>query len=293
MSGKWLLGLIVAAFILLLLNMSIFMVNPAQWVLMFRFGKVVQTQFEPGLHFKTPLVNKVLRFDKRVLTLDSQPERFLTVEKKNLLVDFFVKWQIVDPLKYYRATGGSEDAGRARLGEIVKNELRNEFGARTVQQVVTGQRSEVMASMRVEANKATQGFGVKIVDVRIKRIDLPKEVSGAVFDRMRSERTQVARRYRAEGAQLAEQIRAQADKQRTIILAEADKKSQTLRGAGDAKASQIYAAAYNKDPEFYAFYRSLRAYREGLDSHHSVLVLSPDSQFFKYLESAKPCGKNC
>lgn len=288
MNGKWLLGVIAAAIALLLLSLSMFTVGPAQYALMFRFGKIVETQFQPGLHFKAPFVNKVIKFDKRVLTLDSAPERFLTVEKKNLLVDFFVKWRINDPLKFYRATGGSESAGAARLAEIIKNGLRSEFGSRTVQQVVSGERSQVMAAMRVEANQAAGEFGVGIVDVRVKRIDLPKEVSGAVFDRMRSARKQVAQQYRAEGAQLAEQIRAKADKQHTVIIADAQKQAQQIRGEGDAKASAIYAAAYGKDPDFYAFYRSLNAYRESLDGKRSLLVLSPDSQFFKYLQSAKP-----
>lgn len=292
MSTKWLSALVAVVVALLLLNMSIFTVNPAQWALMFRFGKIVDTTLAPGIHFKTPLINKVLRFDRRVLTLDSPAERFLTVQKKNLLVDYFAKWRIVDPVKFYRATGGSEDVARARLGEIVKNEMRNQFGSRTVQQVVTGERTELMQALRTDANKAAGEFGVAIVDVRIKRINLPQEVSSAVFDRMRSERAQVAKRYRAEGGQLAAQIRAKADKERTIILADAQKQAQQIRGEGDAKAAAIYAAAYNKDPEFYAFYRSLRAYREGLNGKHSVLVLSPDSPFFKYLESPR-CGKNC
>ncbi|HET7369487.1 MAG TPA: protease modulator HflC [Gammaproteobacteria bacterium] len=285
MSTKWLATLVVIAVALFLLSLSIFTVNPAQSAIMLRFGDIVKADFEPGIHFKTPFVNKVVRFDNRVLTLDSPPERFLTVNKKNLLVDYFAKWKITDPVTFYRATGGNENTARARLGEIVKNELRAEFGTRTVQQAVTGERSELMKELRVEANKSTDDFGVAIVDVRIKRIDLPTEVSGAVFDRMRSERAQVAQRYRAEGAKLAEQIRAEADKRRTIILAEAQQKAQEIRGQGDAAASAIYAAAYNLDPEFYTFYRSLRAYRESLDSDDSVLVLSPDSQFFQYLEN--------
>ncbi|HET7569455.1 MAG TPA: protease modulator HflC [Gammaproteobacteria bacterium] len=293
MSAKWLAGLVATAIVLLLLDLAIFTVNPAQWALMLRFGKIVDTQFDPGIHFKAPFINQVVRLDKRVLTLDSPPERFLTVNKKNLLVDYFAKWQITDPVKFYRATGGNEDAARARLGEIVKNELRAQFGTRTVQQAVTGERAELMQDLRVEANKATSDFGVKIVDVRIKRIDLPTEVSGAVFDRMRSERAQVAKRYRAEGARLAEQIRAKADKQHTIIIADAQKKAQQIRGEGDAKAAAIYAVAYNKDPAFYAFYRSLRAYRASLKGDNSVLVLSPDSRFFQYLETPKGCGKSC
>ncbi|HET6655551.1 MAG TPA: protease modulator HflC [Gammaproteobacteria bacterium] len=293
MSTKWLVTLAVIAVALFLLNLAIFTVNPAQSAIMLRFGDVVQKHFEPGIHFKTPFVNKVVRFDNRVLTLDSPPERFLTVNKKNLLVDYFAKWRITDPVKFYQATGGNENTARARLGEIVKNELRAEFGTRTVQQAVTGERSELMQELRVQANKATDEFGVAIVDVRIKRIDLPTEVSGAVFDRMRSERAQVAQRYRSEGAKLAAQIRAKADKKHTIIVAEARQKAQEIRGQGDAAASAIYAAAYTKNPEFYTFYRSLRAYREGLDSDDSVLVLSPNSQFFQYLESPKGCGKNC
>jgi membrane protease subunit HflC len=293
MSTKWLASLVAVAIALFLLNLSIFTIDPAQSAVLLRFGKVVSADFKPGIHFKAPFVNKVRQFDKRVLTLDGPPERFLTVNKKNLLVDYFAKWQITDPLKFYRATGGSEDTARARLGEIVKNELRAQLGSRTVQQVVTAQRSELMHKLRKEADNATNAFGVKVVDVRIKRIDLPTEVSGAVFDRMRSERAQAARRYRAEGSKLADQIRAKADKQHTIILANARQKAEQIRGKGDASASAIYAAAYKKDPEFYTFYRSLRAYRETLGGSKSMLVLSPDSTFFQYLKNPKPCGKNC
>ncbi|HET6724629.1 MAG TPA: protease modulator HflC [Gammaproteobacteria bacterium] len=293
MSAKWIVGLVITAIVLLLLDLAIFTVNPAQAAIMLRFGKVVQTDFQPGIHFKTPFVNQVLRFDNRVLTLDSPPERFLTVDKKNLLVDYFAKWQIVDPVKFYRATGGNESTARARLGEIIKNELRAQFGTRTVQEAVTGERSELMKALRSEANKATDDFGVKIVDVRIKRIDLPSEVSGAVFNRMRSERAQVASRYRAEGGKLAEQIRAKADKQHTVILADARRQADQIRGQGDGQASAIYAAAYSKDPGFYTFYRSLHAYRHSLTGDKSVLVLSPDSKFFQYLETPKGCGKSC
>jgi membrane protease subunit HflC len=285
MSMKWLFSGIGIIIVLLLLSMSTFTVTPAQWAMVLRFGKVVDTHFEPGLHFKAPFVNQVLRFDKRVLTLDGQPERLLTVNKKNLLVDYFAKWQITDPVKFYRATGGNEDTARARLGEIIKNKLRASFGSRTVHEALTAQRSQLMKGLRSHANKSSKDFGVRIVDVRIKRIDLPSEVSGAVFDRMRSEREQVAKRYRAEGNKLAAQIRAKADRKHTVIVADAKRQAQQIRGQGDAKASAIYARAYGRNSSFYTFYRSLRAYRQGLASKNSVLVLSPDSTFFKYLES--------
>lgn len=289
MSAKWLVsGLAAVAIVVFLLNEAVFTVNPAQSAIMLRFGKIVRSDFDTGIHFKMPLINEIRRFDKRVLTLDSPPERFLTVNKKNLLVDYFAKWQIDDPVRYYRATGGNEKTARARLGEIVKNQLRAEFGTRTVQEAVTGERSKLMQDLRVNANKSSGEFGVSIVDVRIKRIDLPKEVSGAVFDRMRSERAQVAQRYRSEGGKLAEQIRAEADKERTIIIANAQRKAEEIRGQGDAAATRIYAAAYGQDAEFYNFYRSLSAYREALDSDQSVLVLSPESTFFHYLKTPEP-----
>lgn len=286
MSTKWLAGLVAVVIVLFLLNMAIFTVTPAQSAILLRFGEITKTDFKPGIHFKVPFVNTVLHFDKRVLTLDNPPERFLTVNKKNVLVDYFAKWQITDPSKFYRATGGNEATARNRLGQIVKDELRAQFGSRTVQEVVTAERSELMQKLRAEANQSSGEFGVRIVDVRLKRIELPGEVSGSVFARMRSERAQVAKRYRATGSQLAEAIRAKADKQKTIIVADARKKAEEIRGQGDAKASRIYAAAYNEDPEFYTFYRSLRAYRESLGGDKSVLVLSPDSQFFQYLEQS-------
>lgn len=285
MSTKSLIGVIVVIVVLVLANMSTFTINPAQSAIMLRFGKIVKTDFKPGLHFKTPFINQVVRLDKRILTLDSRPERFLTVNKKNLLVDYFAKWQIVKPVKFYRATGGSEVTARKRLGEIIKNKLRAQIGSRTVREVVTAERAELMHKLRDEASQSSHDFGVEIVDVRIKRIDLPKEVSSAVFNRMRSERAKVAKRYRAEGSKLAEKIRATADKKYTIILADAHRKADKLHGEGDATATNIYASAYNKDPEFYSFYRSLNAYKDSLKGKNSVLVLSPDSEFFKYLES--------
>ena len=276
---------IVALLVFLGLN-AFYTVDQRELAVEFRFGQIIRTDIEPGLHWKWPLIDRVRFFDGRILTLDNQPERFLTVEKKNLMVDFFVKWRISDVARFYRATAGSEQIAVNRLSEIIKNGLRDEFGKRTLQEVVSGERSEIMQDATSNANKMVQDFGVTIVDVRVKRIDLPDAVSGKVFERMEAERAQAASKIRAEGSQDAEQTRADADRQRTVILADAYAKAQKLRGEGDATASEIYAKAYEKDPDFFAFYRSLQAYKQALPGKGDVLVLDPDSEFFKYFKSA-------
>lgn len=273
---------ILIALIVLVLLLSVFTVGEREYAIKFRFGEIVRSDYEPGLYFKTPLVNTVRKFDKRILTLDNQPEEFLTAEKKNVIVDFFVKWQITDIENYYRATGGREEAAQHRLLQIMKDGLRNEFARRTVQQVVSAERAEIMDIMTKVARDAAHEFGITIVDVRVKRIDLPDEVSNSVFDRMTQERARVAAQLRAEGAEAAERIRAEADRKRTVILAEAYRDAESIRGEGDAKAAEIYANAYERDAEFYAFYRSLEAYRRSIGNGQDVLVLEPDSEFFRY-----------
>ncbi len=265
--------------------MSVFTVDERQLAIKFRFGEIIQTDYVPGLHFKVPFINNVLKFDKRILTLDNRPERFLTVEKKNVIVDFFVKWRITDATKFYVTTRGSETTTAQRLLEIIKDSIRGEFAKRTVVEVVSAERSALLDNMMATARKAASELGIDIIDVRVKRIDLPAQVSGSVYDRMREERVRIAKQLRAEGAEAAETLRAEADRKRTVLLAEAYRDSEKIRGDGDAAAAEIYANAYDKNREFYAFHRSLQAYRSAIGNGNDLLVLEPDSEFFRYLNS--------
>ncbi len=266
---------------------SLFVVDQWQLALKFRLGQIVQTNFKPGLHFKLPFINNIRKYDGRILTLDTQPTEYLTKEKKNVIVDFFVKWRISNVENFYkRMSGGSERVARERLFNIINNGLKNEFSNRTIQEVVSGERSEIMANITQQANVQAKEFGIKVVDVRIKRIELPKEVRRFVYLRMSAERKRVANELRATGEEEAEKIRAEANRQKTVLLAEAYKQAQEIRGTGDARAANIYAREYRKNPEFYAFYRSLEAYRQTFNKSSDVLVLQPDSQFFKYFSNA-------
>jgi len=260
----------------------VFKVDETQYAVLFRFGEIVKTDFEPGLHFMLPVVNTVKKYDDRVLNLENRAESFLTGEKKNLIVDFFVKWKISDVTAYYRATQGDETIAGQRLLAIMKDSLRAEFARRTVKEVVSADRRAIMEVMTVNANQATKEFGITIVDMRVNKIELPDEVLESVFKRMRTERERTAKQFRAEGAEQAEKIRAEVERERAVILANAYRDSQRIRGEGDATASAIYARAYGKDPEFYSFHRSLEAYRRALGSGNDVLVLEPDSEFFRY-----------
>lgn len=268
-----------------LLYLSTYTVAEWQTAIKFRLGEIVATDMEPGLHFKFPVINRVETFDARVQTLDEEPQRFLTVEQKNVIVDTFVKWRIGDVREYYVTVGGDPDRANLRLSEIIRNGLRNEFGERTVQQVVSGDRSEIADTLREQTRKAANALGMDVVDLRIRRIDLPEDVSESVFQRMVTERQQVAREFRAEGEEEAERIRADADRQRAVLLAEARRDAQRIRGEGDAEAAAIYAEAYSAAPEFYRFYRSLEAYRNSFEGDENLLVLSPDSPFFRYFDS--------
>ncbi|MDX1442983.1 MAG: protease modulator HflC [Gammaproteobacteria bacterium] len=259
-----------------------FTVSEREHAIKFRFGEILRSDYEPGLHFKIPFVNNVRKFDNRVLTLDNQPEEFLTEEKKNVIVDFFVKWQITDVDSFYRATSGFESNATQRLLKIMQDGLRNEFAKRTVKEVVSAERTEIVDRMTREAQNAAKEFGISVVDVRVKRIDLPDAVSSSVFQRMTQERNRIAAQLRAEGGEAAERIRAEADRNRTVILAEAFRDAERLRGDGDARAAEIYANAYERDAEFYSFYRSLEAYRKSIGGGQDVLVLEPDSEFFQY-----------
>ena len=271
---------------LLVVATSFFIVDERQVAIKFQLGKIVESEYEPGLHFMKPLfINNVRKFDKRILTLDTRPERFLTGEKKNVLVDFFVKWRIQDPATYYTAFGGDERQAALRLLQIIKNGLNNEFENRTIQQVVSGERAAMMDNLTVHSNEQVTQFGIEVIDVRIKQIELPDEVREAVFQRMRAERSRVAAELRAQGDESAKGIRAVAERERTVLLAEAQRDADTMRGEGDARATAIYADAYGKDAEFYGFYRSMNAYRGALSSTQDVLVLQPNSEFFKYFNS--------
>ena len=275
----------VVATALVVFAMSMFTVDQRQYAVVFQLGEVKRAIAEPGLYFKMPMVQNVRYFEKRIITLDNaEPERFITSEKKNVLVDSYIKWRIVDPKLYYISVGGDESRARTRLNQTVNAGLREEFGKRTVHDVVSGERDKIMDKMREKADADARKIGVEIVDVRLKRVELPTEVSDAVFRRMEAERKRVANELRSEGAAEAEKIRADADRQREVIIAEAYRDAQKLKGEGDAKATAIYGAAFGQNAEFYAFYRSLEAYRSSFKSKNDVLVVEPNSDFFKYMK---------
>lgn len=288
--GTLVIGLIV---VLLVMGMSVFVVDQRQNAIVFRLGEVIAIKKEPGLYFKVPLLDNVRFFDIRILTIDSaEPERFLTSEKKNVLVDLFVKWRITDVRSYYTSVAGEEMRAQTRLLQTINDGLRAEFGNRTVNDVVSGERDKIMELMRNKANEDASKIGVEVLDVRLKRVDLPQEVSESVYRRMEAERKRVANELRSTGGAESETIRADADKQREVILAEAYRDAQRIKGEGDAKASATYARAYEINPEFYTFYRSLEAYRASFKSRNDILVLEPNSEFFRYLKSGgNPGGK--
>jgi membrane protease subunit HflC len=268
--------------LLILVYMSVFYVNEHEKAILFRLGEMVESDFQPGLHVKAPIINKVSTFDARVLTLDAKSERFLTSEKKNVIVDSFAKWQIGDVGLFYTTVGGDEYQANLRLDQIMKDALRSEFGLRTIKQLISEDRSELGRTLLDKLTPAASKFGIKLIDIRIKRIDLPQEVSSSVYQRMRAERERVAREFRSQGSESAEQISAEADKQKQVILANAVRDGENIRGRGDALSADIYANSYGKNPEFYAFYRSLQAYQVAFEKTQDTLVLKPDSDFFKY-----------
>ncbi len=289
MNNKLGMTVVAAVILLIIVSMSIFVVDTRQKGIVFRFGEIVYVINQPGLYMKIPLIDNVRYFDARLLTIDSaEPERFLTKEKKNVLVDLFVKWQISDVQLYYISVNGDESRAQIRLLQTINDGLRAEFGKRDVHEVVSGERDVIMERMREKANEDAVKIGVVVRDVRLKRVDLPQEVSESVYGRMRAERTRAANTLRSEGAAESEKIRADADRQREVILAKAYRDAQRLKGEGDAKASAIYARAYEQNPEFYAFYRSLDAYSKTFRSKSDVLVLEPNSEFFKYFKNSKP-----
>ena len=284
------LGVLFLGFVLL--TQSIFVVKETERAVKLRFGEIVEYDVEPGLHFKLPVVNTVRKFDARILTLDAAPQSYLTSEKKALTVDSFVKWRVSDVAKYYTTTGGDEERLRRLLILRVDAGLRNEFGTRTVKEVVSGQRDELMDKLSNQLNLiAIDELGVEVIDLRVKKIDLPPEVSESVFNRMRTERERLAKELRAQGNEVAEKIRATADKDKTIILADAYREAEEIKGNGDAIATATYANAYSKDPEFYDFTRSLKAYQSTFESKSDILLINPDSDFFKYLDDSKAQNK--
>jgi membrane protease subunit HflC len=264
-----------------------------QWemALKLQLGEIVESKYEPGLHFRVPLVQSIVTFDRRIQTLDSRPQRFLTLEKKDVIVDSYVKWRISDGARYYRATGGDPFMTATLLSDRINTSLRDEFGKRSVQEVIAGDRVQIMELLRQDANEKASEIGVEVVDVRVKKIDLPPEVSESVYNRMRAERERVARDLRAQGAEAAERIRADADRQQVVIRAEAYRDAERLRGEGDSKAAEVYAKAFNRDPDFYAFTRSLEAYRKSFSSGGNLMVLDPNSDFFRYLKDKQGQGR--
>lgn len=289
MSNKSLVALIAGVVLALVLWNSFYIVAQTERAVLLRFGKIVETNVEPGLHVKIPYVNQVRKFDARLMTLDAPTQRFLTLEKKAVMVDAYAKWRVADAERFYTATSGLKQVADERLSRRLESGLRDQFGKRTLHEVVSGERDVLMADITASLDRmARKELGIEVLDVRVKAIDLPKEVNRSVFERMSTEREREAREHRAKGKELAEGIRADADRQSRVLLAEAYRQAQEVRGEGDARAAAIYAEAYKRDGEFYAFYRSLQAYRESFANKSDVLVLDPDSDFFRYLERTRP-----
>jgi membrane protease subunit HflC len=292
MNNSKIIGLVILVVVLVLGYASLFTVDERELAIKFRLGEIVKADYEPGLHLQTPFINNVRKFDRRILTLDARPANYLTKEKKNVNVDFFVKWRISDVSTYYTSmSGGNERVATERIYTTINDGLRGEFSNRNIQEVISGERATIMSDMTTQANEQLGRFGIKVVDVRVKRIDFTETISDSVYRRMEAERTRVAKDLRSRGAEAAEIIRANADRQRTVLLAEAYKQAQETRGEGDAKAAEIYAKAYNQNKEFYSFYRSLDAYKASFGTEGDVLVIEPDSDFFDYFKDATPGRK--
>ena len=288
MGNKSLIALIGAVVLALVAWSSFYIVAQTERAVLLQFGRIVEADVKPGLHVKIPYVNQVRKFDARLLTLDSPTQRFLTQEKKAVMVDAYAKWRVADAERFYTATSGLKQIADERLSRRLEAGLRDQFGKRTLHEVVSGERDGLMADITRSLNTmASKELGIEVVDVRVKAIDLPKEVNRSVFDRMSTEREREAREHRAKGSELAEGIRADADRQRRVLLAEAYRESEEARGDGDAQAAAIYSKAYSQDQEFYSFYRSLKAYRESFSSKGDVMVLDPNSEFFQFLNKAK------
>jgi membrane protease subunit HflC len=284
--------LIAAAVVLILLSMSLFVVDQRQNAIVFQLGEIISVKTKPGLYFKIPLVQNVRYFDSRILTLDTgEPERYITAEKKNVMVDSFIKWRIIDVRQYYISVGGDEQRAATRLMQTVNSSMREEFGKRTIHEVVSGEREQIMNVLREKTDADARKIGVQVLDVRLKRVDFPAEISDSVYRRMDAERKRVANELRATGYAESEKIKADADRQRQVILAGAYREAQKTKGEGDAKAAALYGAAFGRNPEFYAFYRSLEAYKQSFKNKSDVMVVDPSSAFFKYLKNPGRAGK--
>jgi membrane protease subunit HflC len=284
-SGKF-GGVVALGLIIVIVGLSAFTVSETELAIKLQLGQVVKADYEPGLHFKWPIVQNVRKFPRRILTISDRPERIFTAENEAVQVDFFVKWRIVDPLRFYTSTGGALTVANGRLSEIIKNAIVTEFGKRSVAEAISLERQEMMRDMLATAAKTAEDLGVSLVDFRVKQVEFMDEVRNSVYAQMAAERARIAAERRAEGRAAAEEKRASADRQRTVILANAYRDSQIIRGEGDAKAAEIYAQAYTKDPEFYAFYRSIDAYRKSMGKAGDILVLDPDNEFFRYLNQS-------
>ncbi len=284
-SGKF-GGVVALGLIIVIFGLSAFTVDETELAIKLQLGQVVQADYEPGLHFKWPIVQNVRKFPRRILTISDRPERIFTAENEAVQVDFFVKWRIVDPLRFYTSTGGALTVANGRLSEIIKNSIVTEFGKRSVAEAISLERAEMMRDMLATAAATAEDLGVSLVDFRVKQVEFMDEVRNSVYAQMAAERARIAAERRAEGRAGAEEKRASADRQRTVILANAYRDSQIIRGEGDAKAADIYAQAYTKDPEFYAFYRSIDAYRKSMGKAGDILVLDPDNEFFRYLNQS-------
>ncbi len=286
MNGSRFGALVITGLVLVTIGLSAFTVNERELAIKLQVGEVVKSDYAPGLHFKIPIYQTVRKFPKRILTITDRPERIFTAERLALQVDFFVKWRIVDAVQFYTATGGILRVANDRLSEIIKNAIVTEFGKRSVQEAISIGRAELRQDMLNMASAASQGLGVELIDIRVKQVEFPDEVRNSVYAQMREERKRVAAERRAQGREIAETRKATADKERTIILADAFRDGQILRGAGDARAAEIYASAYKRDPEFYAFYRSIEAYRNSMGKSGDILVLDPNNEFFRYLNQS-------
>ncbi len=280
--------LIAGLVLLMLLSSVFFVVGETERAIKIRLGNVIETEYEPGLHMKLPIVEAVRKFDRRILTLDLRPERVLTSEKKNVIVDSFVKWRIEDVEAFFTSTSGDESVAESRLTQFIRNGVKDSFGTRTVREVVSSERTELMNEISRIANEKTTGLGIRIVDVRVKKVELPEDVRESVYARMEKEREKIAREIRSEGNEQAKKIKAEAERVRAEIIAESYNQAQQTRGAGDANSARVYAEAFTENPEFYNLYRSLDAYRNAFSNNRDVLLLKPDTEFFKYFNSSSP-----
>lgn len=278
--------------LLILLSLSMYVVDQRKTAIVFQLGEVVAVKTKPGLYFKIPLMQNVRFFDARIQTLDMpEAERFITAEKKNMMVDAFIKWRIADVKQYYISVGGDETRAQTRLMQTVNAVMREEFGKHTIHEVIAEDREQIMQTLREKTNADASKIGVEVLDVRLKRVDFPQEISDSVYRRMEAERKSAANELRATGNAESEQIRADADRQRQVILADAYRDAQRIKGEGDAKAAAIYAGAFGRNPEFFEFYRSLEAYKQSFKSKNDMMVIDPSSAFFKYLKGAGKQGK--